>query len=796
MVHKLLYFFSAIVLCNTLNSQPQLTIEKIMRGEEFTGFSPANVQWDNDNKTIYFQWNPEHQKISSLYKSDLSSTKPVAVPIDEQKYIRPSGGAYNYDRSLRVFQQNGDLYLHEISTNSIRRLTHTMTLEGDAEFLGRSNELVFSANDNLFTWDLNTDAMVQQTNIQEKSTERPAKKSDRQLDWLKRDQLDIFEVLDERKTRRESLDARRDALREKKLKPFYLDGRRIIQQTLSPDRQYAVLVLMSPAAENRTTKVPDFVIESGYTEELTSRPKVGSPQPNYSLWVINLHQDTAYQVSTKELPGIYDKPLFLKDYVQKDSVWKAQYDQPRAVSFAGPIFNSTGTRALVTARSMDNKDRWILGLDVASGKLEVLDRQHDEAWIGGPGVGGWGGALGNTGWLKDDETVWFQSEESGYSHLYLLSTQTKVKRALTSGTFEILEAELSGDGTTFYVTSNREGSEQQHFYHLPVQGGEMVKITNQPGGYQTFISPDEKNLALLYSYANKPWELYIKENKPGAKETQITSSTPAEFNKYPWRDPQIITFTARDGAQVKARIYEPAKKNKNGAAIIFVHGAGYLQNVHKWWSSYYREYMFHNLLADEGYTVLDIDYRASAGYGRDWRTGIYRHMGGKDLSDQVDGAQHLVKKYGIDAKRIGIYGGSYGGFITLMGMFTTPGTFACGAGLRSVADWAHYNHGYTANILNTPAEDSLAYRRSSPIYHAEGLQGHLLMLHGMVDVNVHFQDVVRLSQRLIELGKDHWDLAVYPMEDHGFVEASSWTDEYKRIYALFSTHLGRKNLKK
>jgi dienelactone hydrolase len=199
--------------------------------------------------------------------------------------------------------------------------------------------------------------------------------------------------------------------------------------------------------------------------------------------------------------------------------------------------------------------------------------------------------------------------------------------------------------------------------------------------------------------------------------------------------------------------------------------------------------MFHNFLVEQGYTVLDIDYRGSAGYGRDWRTGIYRHMGGKDLDDQVDGAKWLVAEQGVDAKRIGIYGGSYGGFITLMGLFTTPEMFAAGAALRPVTDWAAYNHGYTSNILNEPYTDSIAYRRSSPIYHAAGLKGHLLICHGMIDTNVHFQDVVRLSQRLIELKKDNWELAVYPLEDHGFVEPSSWLDEYKRIFRLFETHL-------
>ena len=103
--------------------------------------------------------------------------------------------------------------------------------------------------------------------------------------------------------------------------------------------------------------------------------------------------------------------------------------------------------------------------------------------------------------------------------------------------------------------------------------------------------------------------------------------------------------------------------------------------------------------------------------------------------------------------------------------------------------WAHYNHGYTSNRLNTPVEDSIAYRQSSPIYYVEGLKGELLMLHGMADTNVHFQDVVRLSQKLIELGKDNWNLAIFPVEGHGFKEASSWADEYRRIFELFERNL-------
>jgi dipeptidyl aminopeptidase/acylaminoacyl peptidase len=228
---------------------------------------------------------------------------------------------------------------------------------------------------------------------------------------------------------------------------------------------------------------------------------------------------------------------------------------------------------------------------------------------------------------------------------------------------------------------------------------------------------------------------------------------------------------------------------KKYPAVMFVHGAGYLQNVHQHWSSYFREYMFHNLLTQKGYVVIDMDFRASQGYGRDWRTAIYRQMGTPELEDFRDGVDWLVKNKAVDPARIGVYGGSYGGFMVFMSLFKDPDLFAAGAALRPVTDWAHYNHPYTSNILNTPELDPVAYEVSSPLEHAEGLKKPLLFAHGMQDDNVFYKDSVRLVQRLIELKKEDWELASYPLDPHGFLHAESWLDEYRRIYKLFETHL-------
>jgi dipeptidyl aminopeptidase/acylaminoacyl peptidase len=387
-------------------------------------------------------------------------------------------------------------------------------------------------------------------------------------------------------------------------------------------------------------------------------------------------------------------------------------------------------------------------------------------------------------------------------HLYTLdaTAEQPAARQLTQGTWEIESLSLSPDKQRFYITSTEAHPGERHIYSMAVDvsgGGARTKLTSLTGGSAGIVSPDDTTFGIIYSASTKPHEVYVMPNRAGAALTQITTTPTEEWRAHKWVEPQLITYKTRDGVDVYARLFTPemmgAKRDPAAPAVVFVHGAGYAQNAHKYWPSYYREYMFHNVLASKGYVVLDPDYRASSGYGRDWRTAIYRHMGGKDLDDVVDGAKYLVEKQKVNAKHLGVYGGSYGGFITLMAMFTSPDTFAAGAALRPVTDWAHYNHGYTSNILNEPQNDPEAYRQSSPIYFANGLKGALLICHGMVDTNVLFQDSVRLVQRLIELRKENWSVAMFPAEDHGFEEETSWADEYKRILKLFDDKLKTEN---
>ncbi|MFN8340989.1 MAG: prolyl oligopeptidase family serine peptidase [Cyclobacteriaceae bacterium] len=755
----------------------ELAVEKIMRDQKWIGTSPNGIFWSEESNRIYFTWNPDKNPGDSLYAVTVAGTTISKVTPAQRKSI-PGPGVYNRAHTRKVYEKDGDLWLLDLASGQTRAITQTVDREYNPRFSQDESTVYFVAGNNLFGWSVASGQLQQLTDIRRGIKKTDGKISEQEK-WLKADQLATFDVLRQRQQNKKLADRINKASKPWRPKEFYVDDKNVENITASPNGKF-ITFRLSKASGAKTTHVPNYVTESGFTEDIPSRTKVGAAQNAYEFFVYNVAKDTIMAVQTDDLPGITDVPAFRSEYARSDSK-----PTKRPVIFHGPFYSDDGQACVVVIRSLDAKTRWIASLNLSERKLKVLDQLQDDAWIGGPGSGFFGSFP--MGWLADNKTLWFQSESSGYMHLYAVDVQSGVKRALTNGKFEVQTAELSRDKQSLYITTNEVHPGEKQFYKLSVATGKMERLTSMTGANEVVVSPDEKWLAIRYSYTNKPWELYLQENKPKAIAKRLTTSVSAEFTAYPWRDPEVLTITARDGAVVHARLYTP--QNPNGAAVIFVHGAGYLQNAHKWWSNYSREYMFHNLLTDQGYTVLDMDYRGSAGYGRDWRTGISRFMGGKDLSDHLDGAAWLVNEKHIDPKRIGIYGGSYGGFITLMAMFTAPGTFAAGAALRPVTDWAAYNHPYTSSILNEPVTDSLAYVKSSPLYHAAGLQGALLICHGMVDTNVHFQDAVRLAQRLIELGKENWELAVYPVEDHGFVEPSSWTDEYKRILKLFEQNL-------
>ncbi|NQU86576.1 MAG: S9 family peptidase, partial [Mariniphaga sp.] len=675
------------------NNKSTLTIETIMQDPaKWAGTAPDRIFWCEQSETVFFNWNPDQDTLASLHAYSLKDKNISKVELKQEQQLPGRDESYNSDKSLKVYSRNGNLFLLNIKKGEEKQLTNWQQRASSPEFVLNDSQISFMLNQNLFLFDLKSGFMKQITNFTT-GNERPDRNGSKgKLSWLEQQQMDLFKVLNDREAMSNAREIQRKREETVEVEQISLGKKRLGGVSLSPTGNYVIYVTYQSPEGSKSTSVTHFVTESGYTEDRNARAKVGSPERRVEMGIFDVENNKTIEINTENIPGLKDQPDYLDDYPDRKPKDNEEI-KDREINLVGPVWNDEKDQALVVALSLDKKDRWILLLDPATGELEILDRQRDEAWISGPGIGGYSYSAGDIGWMPDGKSVWFHSEESGYSQLYAVNVETKEKNALTTGKFEVSDAFISNDKKSFYFTANKIHPGVSHFYKIPVWGGEMTQITSMDGGNEVTLSPDEKYLAFRYSDANTPWELYIQENKSGVEAVQLTNSTTEGFNGYDWRIPEFISFSAEDGTEVFARIYQPEKPENNGPAVIFVHGAGYLQNAHKWWSSYFREYMFHNFLVDNGYTVLDIDYRGSAGYGSDCRTGIYRYMGGKDLSDNVDGAKMLVEKYNISQEKIGLYGGSYGGFITLMAMFNHPDVFAAGAGLRSVTDWAHYNHG-------------------------------------------------------------------------------------------------------
>ncbi len=771
-------FLVTFIICNlSLVIFSQLDLKEIMKGHEFVGYLPDYQRWSADGKSIYFEWNKDKEPGNSTYSYNLLSGNIQKVEAKNYPAL------VNYDAKQRLYSEQfyspgNTLITYSKKTNTQQVIFQYSEQLFNIQRLNDPNKIAFQMGHNLFIW--SGKSLIQITNF--KNEEAQIEKAD--STYLMKQQTELFQYIKDKNKKNEWYSIKDKLTSFPFPKEQFIGNGSISELQIDPSGKHISFTSFHSSKE-KPTSVTQFITADGYTKEQKARSKVSQNEPNQELYLFNLERDTLIKIDFSHLTGIRTKPTYLTDFNNPN------FDKDRSLFVHPLVFAKNSSQALCDIRSSDNKDRWIVMVNLEKATIKELEHQHDEAWIGGPGIGSWNSEIGTLDWLEDGKTFYFQSEEDGYSHLYLYDIIENKKIQLTKGNFEIHSVQLSADKRIFYITSNQSHPGNRNFYHFDIATKKMTPILTGDGYFDVAISPDEKSLAVRYSSSNQPWEIYVTKNSPKAivEQKQLTYSTTTQFNAYKWRNPPVITFNGSDGIPVYARIYEPEAMKKNGAAVLFVHGAGYLQNAHKYWSLYFREYMFHNLLTDLGYTVLDVDYRASEGYGRAYRTAIYRHMGGRDLQDFIDAKKFLVENHKIDPKRVGIYGGSYGGFITLMGLFTTPDEFKCGAALRSVTDWAHYNHEYTSNILNYPETDPEAYRKSSPINFAENLKNPLLILHGMVDDNVQFQDVVRLNQRLIELGKTNWEMAVYPIEQHSFTESYSWFDEYRRIFELFEKEL-------
>ncbi|MBS0488002.1 MAG: S9 family peptidase [Proteobacteria bacterium] len=790
---------SAPLSLEQIMADPDWIAGQIQVPEEFEEGGGAPY-FSVDGRSVYYKLKRSGSPVYDLHRIDLGDGKDATIDAATMANADGSQPVYSADNARAAFVRNGDVFLRDLRSGTTTQVTRDNQRHADLQFSANGRSLSFHSGNDWFVHDIGSGVTSPAAILKTEDDPDAAPKDD----VLRAEQMRLFSTLQQldkdKKESREHAQAMQRSDASRAPLPFYLGDKVRIEDTeLSPDVRWLLAVTVEKGYERgEQPKLIRYVTDTGYPEFESLRRDAGrNPPAPQTLWLFDLVKHTQTKIDVGNLPGIHDDPLaairaenekagLLKAAgVQNDKSGKPDKAEAkvRALQIAGIAFTRDGAHAAVQLRAIDNKDRWIATLDPAHPQLALQHRLHDAAWIN------WN--FNEFGWENDSRTLWYVSEESGYAHLYAKSLDGKASQ-LTHGNFEVSRPLLSNDGRWFYVRANAEKPWAYDVYRVGVGGGELQRVTRYQGMDSFSLSHDGSKLLVAHSTPYIPPQLAVVNADGSGAPHELTDTRTAAYKALDWVAPQYVQVPSTHfKGSIWAKFYAPKDydKSKPHPAVIFVHGAGYLQDVNANWSYYFREQMFNNLLLQHGYIVIDMDYRASEGYGRDWRTAIYRDMGHPELEDLLDGKAWMVKNWNADPKRVGVYGGSYGGFMTLMALFRAPGEFAAGAALRPVSDWMLYDDGYTSDILNRPQDDPMAYRRSSPIEFASNLRDPLLICHGVMDNNVMFQDSARLYERLIELHKDNFSLSLYPLDRHGFTNADSWLDEYKRIYKLFEANL-------
>ncbi|MEP7703684.1 prolyl oligopeptidase family serine peptidase [Paraglaciecola sp. 25GB23A] len=773
-----------------------LSLEQIMADPDWIGNEPEQAYWSDDSQHVIYKRKQQGTPLRDLWLKSLNdSSNGQVVGLAVQHNVAYKNRVNSVDKKLSAWIFEDNMFYKNLITGEIRQLTQDSSKPSNLRFL-LDGKLSFQAGDSIIVLDPINGFREQRASWQ--FAQQPTALEVPQ-DYIAEQQQRLIQVIDKKRSeqklrfeQQQQLQAQNSSLRPL---PFYFPkDHETVEASMSPNGRWLLLVTQVDNQERDDNDImPNYINENGRIKTDDVRQRVADAHPvEQTLWLLNLVEHSVQKLPYTALPG-YNEDV-LASVKRENALAKGETYQenrlPRVIrliddwrwSQSAIQWNTQGDKVALMVAAADNKDRWLTTVDVADAQLVTQHRLHDDAWINYQ--------FNSFGWLHSSDSLYYLSEQSAYAHLYLKPYSGKAK-ALTQGNFEVDSLTLSTDDQYMYFQANKKHPGIYEVYRVNLISGDIEALTDLNGMTDYVLSPNEQALLLTHSKLTMPPELYVKQlDKP--ETVQLTHTVSDGFLAIDWLAPDIVAIKSSNSDQpIYSRVYAKPKRNDEDLrrAVVFSHGAGYLQNSHLGWSGYFREFMFHNMLVEQGYVVLDMDYRASAGYGRDWRTAIYRHMGKPEIEDLRDGVNWLVANADVDVQRVGTYGGSYGGFMTFMALFTAPDLFQAGAALRPVSDWAHYNYGYTSNILNTPDVDPIAYERSSPIYFAEGLQKPLLINAPMVDSNVFFVDTVRLVQRLIELEKQNFETAIYPVESHGFVEPSSWLDEYRRIYKLFEQNL-------
>jgi dipeptidyl-peptidase 4 len=424
----------------------------------------------------------------------------------------------------------------------------------------------------------------------------------------------------------------------------------------------------------------------------------------------------------------------------------------------------------------------LLDADVATGKTRVLLTEKDPYWV-------------NVGkelyFFKDGKRFLWSSERTGYRHLYLYDLDGKQLGQITKGEWEVTALNAVDDqrGEVYFTATENSPMERQ-VYSVRLDGTGFRQITKKAGTHAAIFSPDAQAFVDTFSDSATPPQQELL-NADGARIASIDKNKDPLFADYHFSPMEFVKVKAHDGTELNAYLIKPENfdPSKKYPVLVYVYGGPEAQVVLDSWG--WTTYLWHEMMAEKGFVIFALDNRGSAGRGHVFEEPIYHHFGKIELSDQRDGVEWLKSQPWVDGNRIGIWGWSYGGHMTLHAMFEAGDLFKAGFAGGPVTDWHFYDTIYTERYMGQPEEYEKNYEESSPITYAGQLQGKLLIAHGTGDDNVHFANTLSLLNTLIEDGK-YVQVMPFPGRGHGVSDAAARIVLMKRVTEFFVQNLGEK----
>ncbi len=414
------------------------------------------------------------------------------------------------------------------------------------------------------------------------------------------------------------------------------------------------------------------------------------------------------------------------------------------------------SKALAVERLNRTQNRLdLLAANASTGESRVLLHEEDPYWIN---------IADAPHFFADGKHFLWSSERDGFRHLYLYSIEGKLQHQITRGEWEVENvAGIDEQAQQIYYVSSEDSPLERQMYVVRLDGKHKRKLTSGPGTHSISMSPTADYYLDTFSSLTQPPVSTLYDSS-GTQVAVFREADKSIIDNFELRPTEIVNTKAADGALLYARIikppnFDPAKKYP---VIVMVYGGPGVQTIRNSWPGANLD----QVLAQRGFLIWQLDNRGSRGRGHAWESTIYHNMGAHELADQKDGIKYLQTLGYADTTRMGIFGWSYGGYMTLFTLCNAPGLFRAGVAGAPVTNWRNYDTIYTERYMGLPDENSKGYEDSSPVNQARNLDSKLLILHNVEDDNVHFQNTMQMADALEKADKQ-FRMVIYPQKSHG-----------------------------